>query len=82
MKKFIYLLAVFVLNVACEEVIEVEVPTEEPRLIVDALIRVDIDEPYIPVEVKLSLSSNFFNNNTRNENKDIIPEEEKQFYNN
>ncbi len=64
MKKFIYLLAVFVLNVACEEVIDVDVPTEEPRLIVDALIRVDIDEPYIPVEVKLSLSSDFFNNNT------------------
>lgn len=64
MKKFIYLLAVLVLNVACEDVIDVEVPTEEPRLIVDALIRVDIDEQYIPVEVKLSLSSNFFNDNT------------------
>lgn len=64
MKKFICLLAVLVLNVACEDVIDVEVPTEEPRLIVDALIRVDIDEQYIPVEVKLSLSSNFFNDNT------------------
>lgn len=64
MKKFIYLLAVLVLNVACEDVIDVEVPTEEPRLIVDALIRVDIDEQYIPVEVKLSLSSDFFNDNT------------------
>jgi len=64
MKKYIYLLAVLVLNVACEDVIDVEVPSEEPRLVVDALIRVDIDEPYIPVEVKLSLSSNFFNDNT------------------
>ena len=29
-----------------------------------------------------NLGNNFFNNNTRNENKDIIPEEEKQFYTN
>ncbi len=64
MKKYICLLVVLVLNVACEDVIDVEVPTEEPRLIVDALIRVDIDESFIPVEVKLSLSSNFFNDNT------------------
>jgi len=64
MKKYIYLLVVLVLNVACEDVIEVEVPNEEPRLVVDALIRVDIDEQFIPVEVKLSLSSDFFNNNT------------------
>ncbi|MGB5203706.1 DUF4249 family protein [Eudoraea sp.] len=64
MKKYIYLLVVLVLNVACEDVIDVEVPNEEPRLVVDALIRVDIDEQFIPVEVKLSLSSDFFNNNT------------------
>lgn len=64
MKKYIYLLVVLVLNVACEDVIDVEVPNEEPRLVVDALIRVDIDEQFIPVEVKLSLSSDFFNDNT------------------
>ena len=29
-----------------------------------------------------NLVKNFFNNNTRNDNKDIIPEEEKQFYKN
>lgn len=64
MKKYICLFIVIMLNVACEDVIDVEVPNEEPRLIIDALIRVDIDEPYVPVEVKLSLSSDFFNDNT------------------
>ena len=29
-----------------------------------------------------NLVNNFFNNNTRNDNKDIIPDEEKQFYKN
>ena len=72
MKKYIYLLVFLVLNVACEDVIDVELPTEEPRLVVDALIRVDIDEPYIPVEVKLSLSSDFFNNNTPTSAESVI----------
>ena len=72
MKKYIYLLVVLVLNVACEEVIDVELPTEEPRLVVDALIRVDIDEQFIPVEVKLSLSSDFFNNNTPTSAESVV----------
>ena len=72
MKKYIYLLVVLVLNVACEDVIDVELPTEEPRLVVDALIRVDIDEPFIPVEVKLSLSSDFFNNNTPTSAESVV----------
>ena len=72
MKKYIYLLVVLVLNVACEDVIDVELPTEEPRLVVDALIRVDIDEQFIPVEVKLSLSSDFFNNNTPTSAESVV----------
>ncbi len=72
MKKYIYLLVVLVLNVACEDVIDVEVPTEEPRLVVDALIRVDIDKQFIPVEVKLSLSSDFFNNNTPTSAESVV----------
>ena len=72
MKKYIYLLVVLILNVACEDVIDVEVPTEEPRLVVDALIRVDIDKQFIPVEVKLSLSSDFFNNNTPTSAESVV----------
>jgi len=44
----------------CEDVVEINVPGEEPRLIVDALFRVDENEPFIPVEVKVSLTDNFF----------------------
>jgi hypothetical protein len=64
MRKYAFFLAVLAICLACEDVIEVEVPSEEPRLIVDAVIRVDIDEPYIPVVVKLSSSSNFFTDNS------------------
>ena len=45
---------------SCEEVIEVDVPAEEPRLIVEGLLRVDTTQTFVPVEVKLSQSAGFF----------------------
>ena len=47
-------------TVSCEDVIEVELNTEEPRLIVDALIRVDTNEAFTNVVVKVSETSSFF----------------------
>lgn len=49
----------FLLN-ACEEVIEVEVPGDSPRLIVEGLIRVDEQEPFVPVRIALSETNTFF----------------------
>lgn len=45
---------------SCEDVVEIDTPTEEARLIVNALMRVDIDQPEIPAEVRVSLTNNFF----------------------
>ncbi len=44
----------------CEDVIDVETPSREPRLIVEAVLRVDRDEEFFPVRVKVSETSNFF----------------------
>jgi hypothetical protein len=41
-------------------VIDVETPSEEPRLVVEGLIRVDVSEPFLPVRIKVSLTDNFF----------------------
>jgi len=61
MKKIpMYCLALLMLSLSCEDVIEVEVPEDEPRLVVNALMRVDIDEQFIPVVVRLNLTSGFF----------------------
>ena len=57
---FIYVCFLAWLSAACEDVIEVEVPTEPPRLVVDALLRVDIEEPFIPIEIKLTQTAGFF----------------------
>ena len=44
----------------CEDVIEVEVPSGDTRLIVDGLIRVDTTQTFVPVEIKVSETSGFF----------------------
>ncbi|WP_262420340.1 DUF4249 domain-containing protein [Flagellimonas meishanensis] len=48
------------LNLACEEVIEVDVPSEEPRLIINALVRVDPDSTFVNLRVKVGLTDSFF----------------------
>lgn len=45
---------------SCEDVVEVDVPTEEPRLIIDAVVRVDTSLDFNPVRVKVSLTNSFF----------------------
>lgn len=72
MKKYVYLLIALVFNMACEDVIEVDLPDEETRLIVDALIRVDETQPFLPIEVKLSLSSNFFEENVPTSAESVV----------
>ncbi len=44
----------------CEDVIDVELPETEPRLIVDGLIRVDTTQPYLPIRIKVTETNNFF----------------------
>lgn len=45
---------------ACEDVIEIDVPSEEPRLIIDALFRLDLDQTSSRLEVRVSETNGFF----------------------
>lgn len=77
MKKIpLYFLVLLLMNFGCEEVVDVELPVEEPRLVVNALLRVDIDEEFIPVVIAVNLTSNFFEENpiTSVDNMVIIQE--------
>lgn len=49
---------------SCEDVVDIDTPASEQRLVVDGLIRVDINQPYIPVEISVSLTNSFFNETT------------------
>jgi len=46
--------------IGCEEVVDIETPTEEPRLVVDALIRIDTTLNANLVRVKLTETAPFF----------------------
>ncbi len=46
--------------IGCEDVIEVDVPSASPRLLVDALIRVNEAQPLVQVNVKVGLTASFF----------------------
>lgn len=54
------LIAVSTMVASCEDVIEVAVPSEEPRLIIDAFIRVDTAEAITNLKVKVSETASFF----------------------
>ena len=58
-KKIVFVFALLII-VSCEDVIEVQTPSEEPRLIVDALIRVDLNDPLFETRIKVSQTDNFF----------------------
>ncbi len=60
LRKLFLLLVLTGLTLACEDVIDVELPTTQQRLNVNALIRVDVSQAFIPIEVKVSLTNNFF----------------------
>ena len=63
MKRFIYLfsiIATIATITSCEDVVDVTLPTEAPRLIIDALIRVDTMQSTTLVSVKVSETNSFF----------------------
>ena len=60
MKSVVVIILLSLINIGCEDVIDVQVPSEEPRLIIDALVRVDESSPFVMVTVKVGLTSAFF----------------------
>lgn len=71
MKKHIIILVLGIFLFSCEDVIDVDVSSEEPRLIIDALIRVDPNEEFTKVVVKARQTNSFFESTTVAELKQI-----------
>ena len=53
-----YISVLFFLS--CEDVVDINVDSEEPRLIVDALVRVDPNSDFVNLRVKVGLTDSFF----------------------
>ena len=63
MKRFILTLLTISIIISCEDVIDVELPDNDTRLIVNGVIRVDETQEYLPIEIIVSKSSSFFESN-------------------
>ena len=64
MKSYIFLILTVIFFASCEDVVEVELPKNDTRLIVNGVIRVNENEEYLPIEIVVSESSSFFEENT------------------
>ena len=62
MKNILLIVTFAALFISCEKVIEIDVPSIEPKLIIDASFEVYFDEKPVTAKnsVKLSLSADYF----------------------
>lgn len=60
MKKIIFIVLLVLTFTNCEDVIDIDIPSEEPRLIIDALIKVDTSRAFQNVRIKVGLTDAFF----------------------
>jgi hypothetical protein len=60
LRKVIFILCSVAFFASCEDVIEVEVEAEQPRLVVDAIIRIDTSQTFFVPEIKVTRSTPFF----------------------
>ena len=60
MKKLFWFLSMLFIFTNCEEVIDVDIPAEKPRLIVEALLRIDESKQIQTAQVKVGLTDSFY----------------------
>jgi len=59
-----YYFILFLILASCEDVIDVDLPEQEIKLVVNGIVRVDPNEEFVPVAIKFTESSGFFDDNT------------------
>jgi len=63
MKKIVWLLVVIPLLYCCEEEVDVDLEEAEIRLVVNGVLRVNFTEEFVPVEIAVTETSDFFSEN-------------------
>ena len=79
MKAFYYIALVFTLSLtSCTEIIDIDLPTAEPRLVVEGNLDFNVANAVDSVYVKLSLTTDYFNLNIPPVNNALVWVEDKQ----
>lgn len=55
-----YILLLTMFFTSCEDIVDVDLPAPQPRLVVDGLIRLNLEENASPVRFKVSTTGAFF----------------------
>ena len=63
LKRSLQIVLLLSLFTSCEDIIELELPTDDNRLVVDGLLRVDKTQQFIDVRLTLRETSNFYEEN-------------------
>ena len=58
------IIAVLLVFTSCEDVIDVGLPEPETRLVINGVVRVDENQEFLPIEIRVTESSGFFGENT------------------
>lgn len=72
MKKGITILFGTLLFFSCEDVVDIDLPEVETRLVVDGLVRVDKSQEFVDVKIKLKESSIFFEENQPTQAESVL----------
>lgn len=72
MQRYFYCLLAITFLQSCEDVIEVDLPMESPRLSADAIIRLDTSASESTAQIKLNLTSSFFEDLDPVSNAEVI----------
>ena len=64
MKRLFLISTLLLVFTSCEDVVNIDLEDPDSRLVVDALLRIDSSLPENPISIRLTLSSNFFTDNT------------------
>ncbi|NNF20268.1 MAG: DUF4249 family protein [Flavobacteriaceae bacterium] len=60
MKRILILVFINLFFFSCEDVVEIDTPVGAPRLIVDALLRINTSEPVQNIRIEVNLTDSFF----------------------
>lgn len=63
-KRITQYMTILFLIISCEDVVDVDLPETETKLVINAVFRVDVSQEFIPVSVKVTETNGFFEENT------------------
>ncbi|MEM1259015.1 MAG: DUF4249 family protein [Bacteroidota bacterium] len=63
MRKVLIILTIAIAIASCEDVVDVDLPPQQSKLVVNGILRVDETQEFVPVKIRVGETSDFFSSN-------------------